>query len=85
MKRKQIIQQVSNELNIPQEVVKRAYDSFWQFIRTTIVELPLKDDLSEEEFNKLRTNFNVPSLGKLNCTYERMLGIKKKYNKKEQI
>ena len=51
------IQHVSIELGLPPEVVKRAYESHWKFIRETIQALPLKEDLSEEEFSKLRTNF----------------------------
>ena len=51
---------------------------FWTFIRNNIKALPLKEDLSKEEFDKLRTNFNVPSLGKLSCTYDRFIGIKKR-------
>jgi hypothetical protein len=27
---------------------------------------------------ELRTNFNIPSLGKLNCTPERFIGVKKR-------
>lgn len=79
MDSKEIIQTVSKKLNIPYEVVNKAYSSYWEFIKTTIEKLPLKEDLTEEQFSQLRTNFNVPSLGKLNCTYERMLGIKQKY------
>lgn len=41
--------------------------------------LPLKEDISEEEFSKLRTNFNIPALGKFNCTYSRMQGVKKRF------
>ena len=33
-------------------------------------------NLSEEEFNKLKTNFNIVSLGKLSCTYDRYKRIK---------
>lgn len=79
MTHKEIIQKVSNELNIPYEVVNSAYSSYWKFVRETIQALPLKEDLTKEEFLKLRTNFNVPSLGKLTCNYERMLSIKEKY------
>ena len=78
------ITQVSEELGLPVEVVKKTYESYWEFIRETIQSLPLKDDLSEEEFNKLRTNFNIPSIGKLSCTYTRYNILKnrfKKYNK----
>lgn len=69
---------VSKEMDIPVEVVEEAYKSYWKFIRHTIQELPLKDDLTEEEFAKFRTNFNIVSLGKLSCTYDRMLNMKKR-------
>ena len=80
MKYTELVSIVSKELGIPAEVVERAYKSYWEFIKTTIKALPLKEDLSEEEFSKLRTNFNVPSLGKLVCTFDRMEGVKKKFN-----
>lgn len=73
------IQYVSTELGLPPEVVKKAYESHWKFIRETIQALPLKSDLNEQEFSKLRTNFNIPSLGKLACTYQRYIGMKKQY------
>lgn len=74
-----IIGKVSEEMNIPLEVVDAAYKSYWKFIKQTIQSLPLKDDISEEEFAKLRTNFNIPSLGKLTCTFDRMMGVKKRF------
>ena len=74
-----IIGKVSQEMDIPLEVVYTAYKSYWKFIKQTIQSLPLKDDISEEDFTKLRTNFNVPSLGKLTCTYDRMMGVKKRF------
>ena len=74
-----IIGKVSQETDIPLEVVDTAYKSYWKFIKQTIQSLPLKDDISEEEFAKLRTNFNIPSLGKLTCTFDRMMGVKKRF------
>lgn len=74
-----IIGKVSKELDIPVEVVDAAYKSYWKFIKQTIQSLPLKDDISEEEFAELRTNFNIPSLGKLTCTFDRMMGVKKRF------
>ena len=74
-----IIGKVSQEMGLPPEVVDTAYKSYWKFIKQTIQSLPLKDDMSEEDFTKLRTNFNVPSLGKLTCTYDRMMGVKKRF------
>lgn len=79
MSYQEILKKVAIELNLPVEVVRRAYESHWTFIRETIKRLPLKEPLNEEDFSKLRTNFNIPSLGKLTCTYERMLGVKKRF------
>ena len=80
MKYIDLVSVVSKELNIPIKVVDRAYKSYWEFIKTTIQALPLKENINEEEFSKLRTNFNIPSLGKLVCTYDRMVGVKKRFN-----
>lgn len=74
-----IFNEVAKELNIPVEVVNRAYKSYWEFIRKTIQDLPLKDDLTEDDFSKIRTNFNIPSIGKLCCTYDKMLRIKQRF------
>ena len=73
------IKQVSIELGLPPQVVKEAYESYWTFIRNNIKALPLKEDLSKEEFDKLRTNFNIPSIGKLSCTYDRMIKVKERF------
>ena len=54
-----IIGKVSQEIGLPPEVVDTAYKSYWKFIKQTIQSLPLKDDISEEDFTKLRTNFNI--------------------------
>lgn len=80
MKYSDIINTVSKDLNIPKEVVDLAYKSYWKFIKQTIQKLPLKENINEEDFSKLRTNFNIPSLGKMVCTFDRMIGVKKRYN-----
>ena len=74
---KTIFEKVSSELNIPVKVVEYAYKSYWKFIREKIKELPLKDIKDEEEFLKLRTNFNIPSLGKLGITLDRFNKVNK--------
>ena len=74
-----IIGKVSQEMGLLPEVVDTAYKSYWKFIKQTIQSLPLKDNISEEGFTKLRTNFNIPSLGKLTCTFDRMMGVKKRF------
>lgn len=74
-----ILNNVATDLNLPIELVKNTYKAYWQFIRTTIQELPLKEDIDEEQFSNMKTNFNIPSLGKLSCTRDRYLGIKKRF------
>ena len=80
-----IVGKVSRELNLPREVVDKTYKAYWLFIKNHIQSLPLKENLNEEDFAKLRTNFNIPSLGKLSCTYDRMLSMKKRYKLIKQI
>lgn len=74
-----LVTQLSKELNLPPRVVDKVYKSYWKFIRDSTQGLPLKEDISEEEFQKLRTNFNIPSLGKLSCTYDRVKRVKERY------
>lgn len=78
MEYKDIYKSVAQEMNLSPEVVKEAYRLYWRFIRNTIEALPLRSNLSEEEFNSLRTNFNIPSLGKLTCTFDRYKGVSKR-------
>ena len=79
MKLKEALKTVSKELGIPEEVVNLAYRSSWNFIKQHIEVIPLKGELKKEEFEKLRTNFNIPSLGKMSCTYDRYLAVKKEF------
>lgn len=78
----QTINKLARELNLPSEVVEKAYKAYWAFIKQTIEKLPFKEegeDIDEDTFNRLRTNFNIPNLGKLVCTYERYVGLRKLY------
>ena len=80
MKYSDIISKVSEELIMPRELVENAYKAYWNFIRVTIEELPLKTELTQVEYENLRTNINIPSLGKFNCTYNRYIGIQNRFN-----
>lgn len=75
----EIVIRVSQETGLSGKVVDKVFKAYWSFIRTSIQALPLKELLSEEEFSKLKTNFNIPSLGKLTCTYEDYLRQKKRH------
>lgn len=74
------IERLSQELNLPIDVIIKVYKAYWLYIRKTIESLPLKEDLKEEDFSKLRVNYNIPNLGKLTCTYDRYKRLKNKNN-----
>ena len=85
MKYSDIINKVSEELNLPRELVENTYKAYWNFIRVTIEELPLKTELSQEKYRNLRTSINIPSIGKLYVTWNRLVGCKKRFNLIRQI
>ena len=74
-----IILSVSKNLGISPDVVEKVYKAYWLYIKTTIQALPLKEDLTDEEFSHLRTNFNIPSLGKLSCTIDKYRKTKDRF------
>ena len=80
-----IIEQVSKEVGLSKEVVSKTYKAYWYFIKQHIQSLPLKENLNESDFAKLQTNFNIPSLGKLCVTWDRLIGCKKRYKLIKQI
>lgn len=80
MRFKDIINKVSEELDLPKDLVENTYKAYWNFIKDTIEELPLKTELTQKEYGNLKTNINIPSLGKLHCTYNRYIGIRNRFN-----
>lgn len=76
---KDIFKQVSQITGIDKDVVKEAYLSSWLFIKNKIESFPLKEDISVEDFNKLRTSFNIPSIGKLYSDYDKLKFLQNKY------
>lgn len=71
-----LIKRVSENLSIDESIVKEVYNSYWLFIRETIKSLNLEHVNSIEG---MKTNFNIPSIGKLNLTEERLEGLRKRY------
>ena len=81
MKYTKVLDQVSNKLNLPKDFVDKVYKSYWLSIKEHIQSLPLKDIKDETVFNNLKININIPSIGKLYTTQERIQNIKENYNK----
>ncbi len=79
------ITKVSAELGLPKELVGKTYRAYWRVIREHISALPLKEDLTDEEFQKLQPNVNIPSIGKFHVTLDRYKRLKKSYNLQQQL
>ena len=81
---KQIIKQVAKELNLPEDLVRNTYKSYWKVIRQIIESNDIKYSkdsiLTAKEFNSKQININIPSIGKLNCTYDKYQKTIAKFN-----
>ena len=66
-----IFKEVAVELGMSEDDVHTVYHSFWKTVKLKLGSLQLKGDMTQEEFDKLKTSFNIPKIGKLFCTYER--------------
>ena len=75
----EIILEVSDKLGLAKGLVDRTYRAYWRSVREHIASLPLKEDLTDEEFMKLQPNVNIPSIGKLNVTLDRYHRMKKSF------
>ena len=59
------IAKTAKELNLTPIQVEKVYQAYCKLIKQKLASLPLKEGLTEEEFNQLQTNINLPSLGKI--------------------
>lgn len=75
----------SNELGLSTDLVGKVYKAYWSAIKQAIQSLPLKENLTQENFSKLKLNINIPSLGKLYSSYDRVQGVKKRFEYLKQI
>ena len=77
----EIFQQVADEMNLEKKVVSTAYLISWKFVKEKIEALPLKEDLTREEFRKLRTTFKIPHFGNLYLKEDYFFWKKNNYKK----
>lgn len=81
---RKVIKKVAEQTGLPERIVDRTYNAYWKVIREHMSSMPLKDDLSDEEFNALRPNVNIPSLGKFYITLERYRYLRREFNKNDK-
>jgi hypothetical protein len=79
-----IYKEIASDLGLNESDIKDVFKYTWEFIRKKIEELPLKEDLTEEEFNNLKTTFMLPEIGKLGCDYNTYRSIRKSYLLKQK-
>jgi nucleoid DNA-binding protein len=76
----EMISRVASSTGLSKALVNRTYKTYWRTVKEYIESLPLKQDLTEEEFKELKPNVNIPSLGKFYVTLGGYKRIKHKIN-----
>lgn len=76
----EIVSEVAGSTGLSKKMVDKIYKLYWKSVREYIKSLPLKEDLTDEEFMKLKPNVNIPSLGKFYVTLDRYKKLKERYN-----
>lgn len=75
--------EIAEKYGIDIDVVKLAILSQYEFIKEKTRDMEFEEGLTKEEFLKLKTNFNIPSIGKLYASY--FMYRKVTENKKKKI
>lgn len=81
MSYEEIVAKVAEDNGLSKKFVDKVYKAYWKAVREYIKALPLKKDLTDEEFLQLRPNVNIPSIGKLYVTLDNYKKKKKRYKK----
>lgn len=76
----EVIAEVAESIHLDKGLVDKVYRAYWRTVRDYITSRPLKRELTEEEFKKMKPSVNIPSLGKLYVTYNRYRRITEVYN-----
>lgn len=71
------ITNVAHKLNIPVEQAEAIYKSYWKYIRSHIESLDFSN-MDEQKLASMRTNFNIPYIGKLYTDINRINLINKR-------
>ena len=72
------VNKIAKQLELNPIKVDKIYRAYCKLIVDKISSLPLKEDLTEEEFNKLQVNINLPSLGKLYTSWQTYKNLKQR-------
>jgi hypothetical protein len=79
---KLLIHKIGLDYKLQDEVIKKIVNSPYKFTRETIANLDIDPEITEEEFNKLKTNFIYLYIGKLYTSYDIYKKLKNLNNKR---
>ena len=65
-----LIHRLGLQYNLKDDEIRKIVNSPYKFTRETISKLDINPDTTEEEFNKLKTNFIYVSTGKIYTSFE---------------
>lgn len=72
------LKEIAKKYDITINEAKEIISGMYTFIREKIVSLEFKDtEYTREEFDKIKTNFNLPCIGKLCASYYQYSRINK--------
>jgi hypothetical protein len=75
------IKELAEKYGLTIEEVESMVSSPYSFIREKSKEIEFKDGMTREEFDSMKKNFNIPSIGKLHASHFMYNQIQKKKNK----
>lgn len=75
--------ELAEKYDLPLETIKKIIASPYGFIAKKCRETNFKDGLTREEFDSMKKNFNIPSLGKLYASHYLYDKIQKNKKKKK--
>lgn len=73
---------VADKLGLCPKLVEKVYKQYWGVIKEIIESQPLKEDMTEEEFNNLKSCISIPRIGKFYCTYDKYKFLNTKFSSK---
>lgn len=69
---KDLLDDVSKELNVDKSVVEESYRHYWEYIQYIIGQMNFRDNnLTREEFNSMKFSVHLTNLGKLCSNYNK--------------
>jgi hypothetical protein len=87
-----LIHRIGLEFQLQDDVIRKIVNSPYKFTRETIHDLPLVGIETEEDFNKIKTNFIYVHIGKLYTSYaiykkihKQSANLTEKWKKRDQI